>query len=251
MNRNVIERLLELAKTDDGEADDLVIPPPEMIAFHVNISRKLMQLKVEALASMAGVSVSTIERVERGEKVSDTVLDKIAVAFGEQPGYFTEPRRRIPRSEVSQRMHQFASTVTVRVDPLRTQRQVRLLASCQGFLVNRPRVGDEFDEPIRRLLEWLDLTSFVLTTTCAPDTEKECGRRELYISVLNAVSEMEKRGLSVLAGVMNDHAPDDDEFKTAVISITPKSIDPGAVKGRNVLVDPELSVAHRIRSRGP
>jgi hypothetical protein len=51
------------------------------------------------------------------------------------------------------------------------------------------------------------------------------------------VAELERRGLTVLSGVMaapQDGVPD---WKVAVISITPKTADPGAVKRRHIMVD--------------
>ena len=51
------------------------------------------------------------------------------------------------------------------------------------------------------------------------------------------MAELERRGLTVLSGVMaapQDGVPD---WKVAVISITPKTADPGAVKRRHIMVD--------------
>ena len=248
MNREVFSRLLKLAADDREHADALVVPPPEMIAFNISCVRKLMQLKVEALAAMAGVSTSTIERVERGEKVSNGVLEKIAIALGEEPGYYTRPRRKRAPDEVANGVRQIANAVHVKAEPFRTQTQVRELALCQGFLVNRPYLGDDFDDDISGLVEWLDLTSYVLTTKLPPEADGEGGRRELYASVLEAVQNLERRGVTVLVGIMLDPEPDANNYKTAVISITSRKMDPGAIKGRIVFVDPSLSVAHRIRN---
>jgi transcriptional regulator with XRE-family HTH domain len=48
--------------------------------------------KVSALAGLAGVSVSTIERIGRGEKISDDALDCVANAFGHEAGYYARLR---------------------------------------------------------------------------------------------------------------------------------------------------------------
>lgn len=45
------------------------VPSPEMIAFFVRFVRALRQWKKSTLASFAGVSLSTVERVERAERV--------------------------------------------------------------------------------------------------------------------------------------------------------------------------------------
>ena len=197
MNRDVINRLLQLSAENRECGDELLVPPPEIIAFNISVVRKLMQLKVEALASMAGISVSTIERVERGEKVSKSILEKVAIALGQEPDYFTRPRRIKTADDIDDSLEQIANAVQVRVGPLRTQRQLRELALCHGFLVSRPNVGKEFNEEISGLLEWLDLTSHVLTTKSLPKVESEAGSRELYSSVSMAVKHLELRGMPI------------------------------------------------------
>jgi hypothetical protein len=63
------------------------------------------------------------------------------------------------------------------------------------------------------------------------------GLRALYDDILACVHELERRGLTVLSGVMHalqDRLPD---WKVAIISVTPKLTDPGAPKRRYVMVD--------------
>ncbi len=52
------------------------------------------------LASMAGVSLSTIERVERGEQVRAGSLEKIALALGQEQHAFTRHRRQLSDDEM-------------------------------------------------------------------------------------------------------------------------------------------------------
>jgi len=49
----------------------------------------------------ARVSVSTVERIERGERVSDDALDRIAQAFGYEAGYFTAARLPLGADEAA------------------------------------------------------------------------------------------------------------------------------------------------------
>jgi transcriptional regulator with XRE-family HTH domain len=240
----IMERIAELASrpTTPGE---LVVPRPELVAFNVRMTRAMLQLKVSALVAMAGVSVSTIERVERAEKVSNEALDRIAVALGEVPGYFSAPRALRSAEEMAGALDGLANSVAVAVAPLRKEYQVRRLAHCHGFVVSRPYLGTEFDEDIAGLVEWIDLTGFVLSSR-HPDYEG--GRRDLYTSVLRAVEALERRGVTILAGVMEETSGSGG-WSTAIISVTPKDRDPGAIKGRTVLVDRNLSIGTRAATR--
>lgn len=244
--KNLLERMTELAKVRP-EPGEMVVPTPELIAFNVLCTRALMQLKVSALAAMAGVSVSTIERVERAEKVSNDVLDRIAVALGEEPGYFWKPRMLMSPEEMEAESAKLANTRPIRLEPFKRERQVRELARCHGFLVSRPYLGSEFDANINALVEWIDVTGMVLGD---PHPGEDGSRRELYDTVLMAVETLERRGLTVLVGVMEDPAPDGG-WRTSVISVTPKDRDPGAIKGRSVLVDRNLSIGVNIRNDQP
>ena len=68
------------------------MPSLESIAFYVLVQRGFWGWKQEALAAMTGVSLSTVERVERGEVVASESLNRIAVALRQPPGAFTTPR---------------------------------------------------------------------------------------------------------------------------------------------------------------
>jgi len=69
-----------------------LVPSLESIAFYVLVQRGFWGWKQEALAAMTGVSLSTVERVERGEVVASESLNRIAVALRQPPGAFTTPR---------------------------------------------------------------------------------------------------------------------------------------------------------------
>lgn len=65
------------------------------LAAYVKLQRGQLKWKRELLASMAGVSLSTIERIERGEVVRPAALQSVAVALGLQPDAFTRPRAEL------------------------------------------------------------------------------------------------------------------------------------------------------------
>lgn len=220
---------------------DIPTPPPlDVVAFFVRSCRTLKNWKVSTLADFASVSVSTVERVERGEKVSEEALDKIAMALGREKGAFYVPRIPLDPEKAFEVMAETYGNLTeVAVSPMNSQRAIREAAKCDGILIHRPDVPDIYDDEISNLREWIDLASFVLCD------EIECGdaepsRRQLYNDILNYIAELERRGLTVLSGVMSSNAPEDGNLKVAIISVTPKISDPGAVKRTAIFVDRRL-----------
>ena len=71
------------------EQNEPQVPPTEAVAFLVRSVRRLRQWKKETLADFARVPLSTVERVERGEKISAENRDRITQAFGFDRGAFT------------------------------------------------------------------------------------------------------------------------------------------------------------------
>ncbi|MDX3971612.1 MAG: hypothetical protein QHD01_34115 [Bradyrhizobium sp.] len=120
---------------------------------------------------------------------------------------------------------------------MKTHPAVREAARSHAYLIHRPGVPAAYDADIEALQEWLDLGAFMLADIVHRGPGEENGRRELYDRILGSVAELERHGLTVLSGVMA--APQDamPDWKVAVISITPKSADPGAVKRRHIMVD--------------
>jgi hypothetical protein len=120
---------------------------------------------------------------------------------------------------------------------MRTHRAIREAARCDAILIHRPQVPESYDADIENLREWLDLASFVLTNFVDCPSSADRGRRDLYNGILSCISELERRGLTILSGVMR--APQDrlPDWKVAIIAICPKLLDPGAAKRRHIMVD--------------
>jgi transcriptional regulator with XRE-family HTH domain len=233
--KQLVEKLASMEFPDTGEP---LVPPPELVGFFIRWVRGLRNWKQATLAGFAQVSLSTIERVERGEKVSDECLDQIAQALGYEKGYFTAPRVRKTKEEAAADfIDTWANLEPVSVRPLCTEKQVRELIKCHAYLVHRPNVGDEYDSDIHALMETLDVTSFITSSGIGPDHVADVKRRELYGYIFDCVSRLEHGGLTVLAGVMSAPQPGFADWRLAIISVTPRLIDPGAIKRRTILVD--------------
>jgi len=63
------------------------------------------------------------------------------------------------------------------------------------------------------------------------------GRRDLYNDILASVQELERKGFTILSGVMDAPQKGLPDWKVAIISVTPKQRDPGAPKRQHVMVD--------------
>jgi hypothetical protein len=121
----------------------------------------------------------------------------------------------------------------------------RVVASCHGYLINRPGVDESFDNYIGALTEWLDLASSVLSDLAYGGDGADGRRRELYKCVLDALAGLESRGVTVLAGTMAAPQPGILDWKIAVLSITRKETDPGAIKRRVIWVDRRCTQMHK------
>jgi hypothetical protein len=117
-----------------------------------------------------------------------------------------------------------------------THRAIRDTARCDALLIHRPEVPATYDDDIAGLQEWLDLASFILSDIAEP-LPSERGRRDLYNDILTHIGNLERRGLTVLSGVMPAPQHRLPNWKVGVVSITPRLTDPGAAKRRHLTVD--------------
>jgi len=234
---NIQDLLDKISVLELDPAGEPLVPPPEVVAFFVRWVRGLRQWKKSTLADFADVSISTVERVERGEKVNDETLNRIAIALGYETGYFTTPRRAIAREEANAQLQDsFGHLEPVRVFPMRSHRSIREAAGCHAFLIHDPGVPESLRPDILNLGEWLDLASFILSKELEQEIEGR-GRRALYNDILECVRSLEKQGYTVLSGVTAAPQEGIPDWKVAVISVTSKATDPAAIKRQYLFVD--------------
>ena len=60
---------------------------------------------------------------------------------------------------------------------------------------------------------------------------------DLYNDILACIQELERKGLTVLSGIMSAPQENLPDWRVAILSVSPKLTDPGAVKRRHVMVD--------------
>ena len=249
----------QLADMDDrAEAGVPMVPSPDTIAFFVRMTRGFWGWKQYTLASMAGVSLSTVERVERGEAVSPESLERIAVALRQAPGAFTAPRLPLGAKDtmrlLSESAAPFEDKIWIPVRPVTGQRQIAELAGSHFYISDASRLSDacaaEAQGCIAALLEYMDLASFIL---CTEDNESivtvqrrgSVKRRKLYADVLDCVREAERQTNAVILAGAYEAETDNEAMpkaKVAVFGFFPKSTDPAAIKRRSLAVPARVSV---------
>jgi transcriptional regulator with XRE-family HTH domain len=231
-----------------------VVPSPETIAFFIRWQRGVMGWKRETLAAFASVSLSTIERIERGDPVSAGSLDRVAEALRQPPGAFTAARIPLTSEAAWQKLDEsaapFADTVAVPVRPLRGHRQIAELARTHLFIVDANRLDDTCAADIDNLREWLDLASFLLVSedkdSILQTDAEPVKRRELYEDILGCVRGIERRGHAVaLAGTYQAEtgAAVMPKADIALIGFFPKLSDPAAHKRQALFAPARVDLA--------
>jgi transcriptional regulator with XRE-family HTH domain len=225
-------------------------PASDTIAAFVKLQRGLYGWKRETLAALAEVSLSTVERVERGDSVRASSLEKLAVALRLSPGAFTIPR--VPLSEgeaIAMLEESFAwmdGKVPVRVAPLRGEAQLRTLTESDVVIVASDLEGDEAAREVDGLREYLDLTNFVRAEdgTLLPKRERSFRIRRLYKDVLDAVLRIERSYKAVcLAGTYEGKSSTSSEtFSVAVVAVRSRERNPAAGKITQLLADPTIDM---------
>lgn len=234
MPASLYERLQALPLPVPGVPE---IPPVELIAFNVATRRRLYGWKQNTLADLAGVSLSTVERIERGEKVLPDALEKIGAALGWEPGYYTRPRA--PLSDAAMAAPQHADTAIVQVKPLVSQPQLRALAACDT-LAFAPMAGVDADDDLARELFGLIEALGVRLALPAHLRKSEAlvtqlgGLRDLYRMIFTHLDDMRRAGLDVIAGVLQEPERD-PERRAGVVGIGRRALDP-AILARKILI---------------
>lgn len=257
--RSVLKRS-ESSKTSAESKKPRTIPrrpARSSIAFCVACSREIKQLSVQALASMARVSVSSIERIERGERVSDEILHKVAIAVNQDEDAFTAKRIPLDHHEVEQALESWAApyegTTKVSVSHFTKQRQVRELSRCDAVLFHGSLLPDEAQPFLETLQEWIDLAGFIRAThegDAFNRSEPFTRMREFNMDVLAAVREVERAcHATALTGCYDAEWLCTDPttatsnalpVKVGLVAFFPKETDPCAIKRQNLLVPRQI-----------
>lgn len=211
-------------------------PSRALLAMLVRMGRSMRGWKAQTLADFAGVSISTVERVERGEGVSDATLERVGVALGYNPGDFTSERIPLTQEETYASVQRdWGGLVPVPVAPLLKERQLREMSHCHAILKIGRGFGDDGAALLDELAEWIDLIGFVRSDVTPSDGPKRM--RDLYQGALDCTQRLRGEGMNVLAGVWPDPRPTLPGFTYALLAVSPRALDPGAAKRSHILID--------------
>jgi transcriptional regulator with XRE-family HTH domain len=231
-------------------------PSAELIAQFVRLARGLADWKQETLAYMAGVSLSTVQRVERGEAVGADSLERIGAALRQKPGTLTTPRVPLSYGEAAEWAVEnwgwILETQTVAVAPLRTQRQLRMLSETVLAMIDDD-LGPEAADEIAGFREWMGLLSFVRAEQAGlvgGGDPRRLELRRLYGDVLRACAAIERRHAAVcLAGVYAPahELPRFQGAQVAVVSFRSRRANPAVAQRRSLFAPKSISLGDALR----
>lgn len=247
--RSVLKRSESAKSNSESEIPCTIPRRPDRnaIAFCVAWSREMKQLSIEALASIARVSPSSIERIERSERVREDTLRKVAVAVSQDEDAFTAERIPLSQDEVDQALKAWVATyertTKVPVGHFTKQRQVRELSRCDGALIHSSNLCEDAQSLVEGLREWIDLAGFIRATQehdVFINKEPFRRMREFNRDVLDVVREIERVGrATALTGCYDAEGLYLDPvnatsctmpIKVGLVAFFPKETDPCAIK---------------------
>ena len=206
------------------------------IANFVKLQRTFNGWKQDMLAAEAGVSLATVSRVERGQKVRPAQLRKLARALGKPEDEFVRERvRPTPEEAAANFVDMFAWTerrVPVAVAPFRTELQLRASLATFSLLLDSD-LDDNAADDVAELREWLDLASFVQAErdgVIGPKPDRDFRVRRLWRDVLDCVERLERAHAAVVLPGTYAAEPvmGGEPIKIAVVAIRSRRRNPAA-----------------------
>jgi transcriptional regulator with XRE-family HTH domain len=234
-------------------SDETILPPDHKgLGAYIRFQREQLRWKQVTLAGMAGVSLATIERVERGEPVRARSLMKIALALGMEPDVFTRPRRKLSEEEMAAHMAQtlaiFESKMPASVAPFRTEKQLRALAATHFAMLDTDIEDEDVHYDLMGLREWIDLAAFMKGQqdgSFKSRPERGYRARQLYGDVFEHVDAIE-RGYNAVCLVGTYEVECEDPHYGPVpiglIMIRSKARNPAAALLDHVWVEKSMSL---------
>lgn len=195
------------------------------IANFVRLQRGFWHWKQATLASQAGISLRTVERIERGEMASPSVLRKLAVALRLPEDEFLRLRTRPTDDEMAAMLAEsigwMADTAPVAVKPLRTEPQLKRLLYAHSSVLTDD-LDPEAEPMLDELRDWLGLAVHVrleIDGLIGPKPERKFRVRPFYRDVLDCVHRIERTHKAVCLAGTYEAALSDRSGETATIAV--------------------------------
>lgn len=183
------------------------------IANFVKLQRSIYGWKQDTLASLAGVSLATIQRVERGIRVRKAQLSKIAVALNQSEDEFFKERRRPTPDKVAENLAAMLSwtegRVPVSVAPFENENQLRDLLRADALLFTSD-LGPEAEDNLAELREWLDFGGFIQAERAGlfgPGPGRDLKVRKLWRDILDCATRLRQTHKAVILTGLYDAEP--------------------------------------------
>ena len=245
----------ELAALDEaGKAGKAIHLSARMVGLFVQLDREERGWKQQSLASLAGVSLSTIQRVERGEPTRESALVRIEQALGHDVGKYSAKRVPLPISEckkllVEQKLES-AQTVQIKIGLIKSTSQLAAMTRCNIITIDDRQVSDDIKKDIYEFRDLLESAALVVAADQAhilPSVVAEpIKRREIYSSLLARIIEIgNAHKLYVVGGTYSADTNWEEAMptvKVAVLGFYPRSVDPGILKRRTMTVPKQLDM---------
>lgn len=202
--------------TKQGENRRLL---PQEIGKAVAMFRKAADMKQFTLAFEAGVDERTVQRIERGEKVNDDTLRKIAKALRLQEDAFVG-LRYVPTSEeaIVEAEKMLSQVLMIEASEFRTVKDCDALLSTLGYLVDDRHVAAHLVHEVAVLKDLIQDWGDIYREISHTEQVEACE------SVLKQAQKIEEAGYGMRYGVYTT----EDNFRVSTLVILPKQDDRAA-----------------------
>jgi transcriptional regulator with XRE-family HTH domain len=202
--------------TKQGENRRLM---PQEIGQAVAMFRKVVGMKQLTLALEAGVDERTVQRVERGEKVNDDTLRRIAKALRIQEDAFVG-MRYVPTSEeaVAEAEKMLSQVLMVEANVFSTVKDCDAVLSALGYLVDDRHVAADLAREVATFKDLLQDCGDIYREISNTEQVEACE------SVLKQAQKIEEAGYGMRYAVYTT----DDKFRISALVILPKHDDRAA-----------------------
>jgi transcriptional regulator with XRE-family HTH domain len=187
---------------------------PQEIGRAVTAFRSVLGMKQMALALDAGVDQRTVQRIERGERVNEHTLQKVAKAFGIRERAFLGPRYVSTSEEAIAKVKKMLShEMLIETREFTTTRDCDAVLRTDGYIVNDRYVSFDLADTVEMLRVKLTVCGDSYNDVSHTDRLEPCRL------ILDSVQKIETMGYRTRYAVYTT----DDRREVSVLVFLPKT----------------------------